>query len=137
MKAGGRRVWQGACHCRRTRFEITADIRRARICNCSICHKRGAVIFRVDEDSFRLLTPLGDLVCYRWGTGTARDYFCKTCGILPFRRPRSLTAQEREKGTEEFTGWAVNLRCLDGLDLRDVPLAEVDGASLPLPGQLP
>jgi hypothetical protein len=137
MPTGGRQLWTGACHCRRTRFEFTADIRRARVCNCSICRKRGALIFRVGEDSFRLLTPLGDLGCYEWGTGTAKDYFCRTCGILPFRRPRSLTAEERAKGAQPFAGWAVNLRCVDGLDLQGLTVQAVDGASLPLPVQLP
>jgi len=87
---GDTHTWQGSCHCGRTRFQITADIDHIRICDCSICYQRGALNFRVEESQFQLLTPLSDLALYEWGTGTAKDYFCKTCGILPFRRTKGL-----------------------------------------------
>lgn len=128
------RVWQGACHCGRTRFRIIADIDHARICNCSVCYQRGALIFRVEEDQFDLQTPLTDLALYEWGTGTAKDYFCKTCGILPFRRPRKATPQEAvHSGKPVFNGWAVNLRCLQAFDPLILPVRDIDGLSLPLP----
>jgi len=131
----GVHIWQGACHCGRTRFEITADIDHVRICDCSICHQRGALIFRVEEHQFHLLTPLSDLALYEWGTGTAKDYFCKTCGILPFRRPRKVTAEESaESGRAVFNGWAVNARCLSGLDTSRLAVRRIHASQLPLPG---
>ena len=133
MKSGGTQVWQGACHCRRTRFSITTEIDHTRICDCSICHQRGALIFRVEEDQFTLHTPLSDMGLYEWGTGTAKDYFCKTCGILPFRRPREATAAELSAGETAFNGWAVNLRCVEGLDASKLPIRQIQGSSLPLP----
>jgi len=126
-------VYNGSCHCGQVRFRLTAIIDQKRICNCSICHKRGALIFRVDENQLELLTPLEDLQLYTWGTKTARDYFCKSCGILPFRRPRHNTAEETDAGIPEFVGWAVNLRCLDGFDPSDLPVRHIDGLALPLP----
>lgn len=126
-------VYDGGCHCGRVRFRLTAQIDHKRICNCSICHKRGALIFRVDEHQLELLTPLEDLCVYVWGTESARDYFCPNCGILPFRRPRQNTAEETAAGVPEFTGWAVNLRCLDEFDTSELPTRQIDGLSLPLP----
>jgi len=134
MGGNGSKVWQGACHCGRTRFRITANIDHARICNCSICHQRGALIFRIEENQFDLLTPLSNLTLYEWGTGTAKDYFCKTCGILPFRRPRRVTPREAaQSGRQLFNGWAINLRCLQEFDPSKLPVRDIDGLSLPLP----
>jgi len=134
---GDTHTWQGSCHCGRTRFQITADIDHIRICDCSICYQRGALNFRVEESQFQLLTPLSDLALYEWGTGTAKDYFCKTCGILPFRRPRKVTPQEAAaspSGRTTFNGWAVNARCLAGLDTSTLPIRHVYASTLPLPG---
>lgn len=122
----------GSCHCGAVRFRITGRIDHKRICNCSICHKRGALIFRVAEDRFELLTPFDGLAVYTWGTGTARDYFCPKCGILPFRRPRALTGAEIAAGAPEFHGWAINLRCLDDIDPAPLETRLIDGRSLPV-----
>ncbi len=130
----GQQTWEGTCHCGRTRFQITADIDHIRICDCTICYQRGALNFRVEDAQFTLLTPLSDLSLYEWGTGTAKDYFCKTCGILPFRRPRRVTAQEAANSSRNiFTGWAINARCLKGLDTSTLPIHHVHASKLPLP----
>ncbi|HEY7672145.1 MAG TPA: GFA family protein, partial [Gammaproteobacteria bacterium] len=85
---------------------------------------------RVDEGDLRILTPLADLTLYQWGSGTAKDYFCPTCGILPFRRPSHPTAKELLEGVEPFDGWGVNARCLDGIDLSDVPKKQIRGSRI-------
>ena|SRR6185437_16900155 len=113
------RTYQGSCHCGRVRFEVTATLDDVRACDCSICRRRGALIHRVAPERFRLLTPLDDLATYSWNTHTARDYFCPVCGVLPFRRPR--TAPDL---------WAINVRCLDGVDLDSIPVRRVFGSRL-------
>jgi hypothetical protein len=112
-------LYQGSCHCGRIRFEVDAEIDHVRVCDCSICRRRGALIHRVQPEQLRLLTPLEETVLYQWNTHTARDYFCPTCGILPFRRPR--------------TGphlWGINVRCLEGVDLDAIPVRRVSGSRL-------
>jgi hypothetical protein len=125
------RTYRGSCHCGAVRFEIDADFDHVRSCDCSICRKRGALIHRVDAGRFRLLTPLDALTLYQWHTRTAEDYFCPTCGILPFRRPRHRTSGEAAAGAPEFTGWSVNVRCLEGVDLDAIPVKRVHGSKLP------
>lgn len=112
-------IYQGSCHCGRVQFEVQADLDHVRVCDCSICRRRGALIHRVPPDNLRILTPLEDLTLYTFHTHTARDYFCPTCGILPFRRPR--TAEDV---------WGVNVRCLDGVDLDAIPIKRVYGSKL-------
>lgn len=123
-------IWQGRCHCGRARFEVRADIDHVRVCNCSICLQRGALIFRVEESALTHLTPLEELRCYRWGSQTGCDYFCPHCGILPFRRPSTPTDAERAAGAEAFEGWAVNTRCLTDFEPASVPVRQIDGAAI-------
>jgi hypothetical protein len=124
------KTYTGSCHCGRARFEVDLELDHVRACDCSICRRRGALIHRVDESRLRILTPLADLTLYQWHTRTAKDYFCPTCGILPFRRPRQRTAAEIAAGASEFTGWAVNVRCLEGVDLDAVPVKRIHGSRL-------
>ncbi len=112
-------TYEGSCHCGAVRFEVDADLDQVRVCDCSICRRRGALIHRVDPEDIRVLTPLEDLTLYQFHTRTAKDYFCPTCGILPFRRPR--TAPDK---------WAVNVRCLEGVDLDAIPVTRVQGSKL-------
>lgn len=125
-------TYSGSCHCGRVRFEVVAEIDHVRSCDCSVCSKRGALNFRVAKDRLRLLTPWEDLSLYQWGSRTAKDYFCKTCGILPFRRPSDPTPQELRDGVEAFDGWAVNVRCLDGVELGRLPIKRIYGSRIQL-----
>lgn len=110
-------LYKGSCHCGRNRFEVKiADLKDVRVCDCSICAKRGALNVRVEEQDIRLLTSLDELTLYQFHAMTAKDYFCPTCGILPFRRPR--TAPEL---------WTVNVRCLEGVDLDALQRVNVYG----------
>jgi len=113
------KTYEGSCHCGNVRFEVDADLDHVRVCDCSICRKRGALNHRVEESCFRLLTPPEELSLYQWHTRTAVDYFCPNCGILPFRRPRTAPHL-----------WAVNVRCLDEVDVSQIPIKYVYGSRL-------
>ena len=54
-------IYNGSCHCGRVRFKVQTELDHVRVCDCSICRRRGALIHRVDEQDFKLLTPLEDL----------------------------------------------------------------------------
>lgn len=101
-----------------------------RSCDCSVCHKRGALNHRIPKENLNLLTPWEDLSLYQWGSMTARDYFCPTCGILPFRRPSAPTPGEIAEGTRPFDGWAINVRCLEGVALDTIPMKKVYGSRI-------
>ena len=120
----------GSCHCGFVTFEVEAEIDHARVCNCSICHKRGALIFRVPEAALTVHRPLSELTLYQWGSRTAKDYVCPRCGILPFRRPSAPDARERARGAVACDGWAVNLRCLDGFDPTPLPVRQINGRAI-------
>lgn len=125
-------IHSGSCHCGAVHFEVEAEIDHVRVCDCSVCRRRGALTFRVPETALRLLTPPENMTVYRWGTETAEDYFCKICGILPFRKPSAPTTAERAAGIKTFKGWAINIRCLDTVDLESLPRIKVAGSKLVL-----
>ena len=79
-----------------------------------------------------MLTPWEELVQYQWGSQTAVDYFCPTCGILPFRRPSDPTPNELKEGVLPFDGWAVNIRCLEDVDLESFPIRRIYGSRIQL-----
>ncbi|MBH1964007.1 MAG: GFA family protein [Comamonadaceae bacterium] len=106
------------------------NLDHVRSCNCSVCQRRGALIHRVPQSALNLLTPLENLSVYEWGTRTAKDYFCPQCGILPFRVPSAPTESERAEGKRRFEGWAINVRCLEDVDLTKIPVVVIDGAGL-------
>jgi len=114
-----KQTYTGSCHCEKVSFEVDMDLDHVRVCDCSLCRKRGALNHRVADADFRMTSSLDDMTLYQWHTGVARDYFCPVCGILPFRRPR--TAPEL---------WTINVRCLDGVDLDSIPIDHVFGSRL-------
>lgn len=111
--------YMGSCHCGRVRFRVEATLDHVRVCDCSICRRRGALLHRVQDRDLEILTPLEDLSTYRFNTLQATDYFCPDCGVLPFRRPRTAPQM-----------WSVNIRCLEDVDLDAIPLERVRGSRL-------
>ena len=85
-----KKTYTGSCHCGAVRFEVDLELDHVRICDCSLCRKRGALNHRVEDSDIRIETPLSEMTLYQWHTGVARDYFCPRCGILPFRRPSEM-----------------------------------------------
>lgn len=106
----------GACHCGRIAFAFETEIDVAISCNCSICRQVGALWHGVPADRFRVLRGVDEANIYRFGTMTASHYFCTHCGNHPFIRPRLAPA-----------AWAVNLRCIPGIDLDQIAIEKFDG----------
>lgn len=122
------RTYLGSCHCNAVQFEVEAELDHVRSCDCSVCTKRGALTFRIAPEQLRLLTPWEALATYQWGTRTGCDYFCRCCGVLPFRRPSAPTADELRDGMPRFDGWAINVRCLEGVDVDALPVKRIQGS---------
>ena len=110
------RTYRGSCHCGRVTFELRTSPDYVVDCNCSLCRRRGALWHGASERNFSILTGETELVLYQFNTMTAKHYFCRNCGIHPFIRPRL-----------DPTRWAVNVRCIEGLDLSSIPVRSFDG----------
>jgi len=108
---------RGGCHCGAIQYEVEApeDI-EVKECNCSICSKSGYLHLIVPAKQFKLVADEKEMALYRFGTHTARHYFCKTCGIKSFYIPRSHP-----------NGVSVNARCLNGTTVKSMKVTPFDG----------
>jgi len=106
----------GSCHCGAVAFEFDASSTTAFTCNCSICHRRGAIWQGCDAAHFHLLRGQQALRTYTFGTHTAQHFFCRHCGVAPFSHPR-LSPRH----------WVINLRCVEDVDLSTWAIHNFDG----------
>ena len=54
-------IYQGSCHCGKIRYEVEGDIGEVTECNCSICRRRGHLLWFVPRSRLRLHTPESNL----------------------------------------------------------------------------
>ena len=108
--------YTGGCHCGAIRFRVSGVIDELAECNCSICAKTAYLHWEVEPEQFTLEKGEEALSNYRFGTLQSQNYFCRTCGISPFRRSRSNP-----------DAIDINARCLDGVVLEGIPVVPFDG----------
>lgn len=113
---------EGSCHCGRIAFELEADIREAMDCNCSLCRRRGGLLWFGPDAALVLKTDAADVSTYTFNKHHIQHHFCAHCGISPYGE-----ADNPKTGTRMV---AVNVRCLPDLDLKALKINEYDGASL-------
>src|SRR5690606_26011403 len=56
--------YRGSCHCGRVAFEVEGTLESALACNCSICQRKGSLLWFVPRTSLRLTTPEANLRSY-------------------------------------------------------------------------
>ena len=110
----------GGCHCGKVRYEVDMNVENAISCNCSICSKRGSLLDFVPDSQFKLLSGENNLTDYLFNKKVIHHLFCKDCGILSFGRGAA------PDGTKMV---AVNIRTIDGFDLKKIKIQEYDGLS--------
>lgn len=111
----------GSCHCGNVRFEVKSDLAEVIACNCSICSKAGYVLTFVGADAFELLQGEDATTDYQFGKKHIHHRFCTTCGVR---------AYGHGAGRDGSVMYAINVRCLDGVDLSTLSIRQVDGKSL-------
>lgn len=112
-------LYRGSCHCGTIEFQIDADIVELTTCDCSLCRKKNALMTKVHEANFTLLSGQDRLFEYRWNSRVARHFFCSVCGIYTFHRKRS-----------EPDHYGINIHCLDGFAPGDIPARAAEGAGM-------
>ena len=111
----------GSCHCSKISFEVEGTLEGAMACNCSICSRKGSLLWFVPRDQLRLKTPESDIRVYTFNKHVIEHCFCGNCGIHTFGRGVD------PKGNKMA---AINIRCLEGVDLDKVPVKHFDGKAL-------
>jgi hypothetical protein len=114
-------IHEGSCHCGKIAFTVEGEIDGATACNCSICSRKGSLLWFVPRQKMQLRTSPTDVATYTFNKHRIQHHFCTTCGIHPFAEAVD------SKGNRMA---AINIRCLPGVDLSSVPVKNFDGKSL-------
>lgn len=115
------KTYTGGCHCGKVQYEVQMDLNKVISCNCSHCSKQGLLLTFVPSDRFALISGDESLTEYRFNKKFIQHLFCKICGVESFARGAD------PKGNEMI---AVNVRCLDDIDVEALTLTPFDGKSL-------
>ncbi|MTV41916.1 GFA family protein [Duganella radicis] len=113
--------YTGSCHCGQIKFEAEGDIGTALSCNCSMCQRKGSLLWFVPRSALRLLTPEANLSTYLFNKHVIKHHFCAKCGIHPFGEGTAPNGDATA---------AINLRCIEGIDLEAIPVHHYDGRSV-------
>lgn len=110
--------YQGSCHCGAISFDVSGTIDGALDCNCSMCVRKGALLWFVPRDALQLRAAPDAIGTYTFNRHVIKHHFCKTCSIHAYGEGTS------PDGTAMA---AINLRCLEGVDLSGIPVQHYDG----------
>ncbi len=110
--------YKGSCHCGNVAYEVEGEIKEAYSCNCSMCSRRGSLLWFAPADKFRLLRGESDLVTYTFNKHLIQHRFCSQCGIQSF-------AQGKDPSGNAMA--AINIRCLEDFAFENVPVQHIDG----------
>ncbi|MCO5400805.1 GFA family protein [Ralstonia soli] len=112
---------KGSCHCGRVAFEVEGHPEGAMACNCSICQRKGSLLWFVPRDKVKLLTPEANASTYIFNKHVINHRFCPNCGIHPYAEG------VMPDGAPMI---AVNIRCLEDIDLDSVPVKHFNGRAM-------
>lgn len=109
---------KGSCHCGKVKFEVEMDLNDAISCNCSICLRKGTLLAFVPTDQFTLISGKENLTDYQFGRKTIHHTFCSTCGVTAFASGKMPDGKEMK---------AINIRCLEDIDIEKVKIKHIEG----------
>lgn len=114
--------YTGSCHCQKVRYEVELDLAQepALTCNCSMCQRKGSMLRFVPAGQFTLVSGAENLTDYQFGAKKIHHYFCSTCGVTSFATGQTPDGTKMQ---------AINVRCLDGVDLESLKTHHIDGRS--------
>ena len=73
--------YKGSCHCGKLSFDVEGEMKGALACNCSICQRRGSLLWFVPREDLRLLSPEDAVGTYTFNKHVIKHRFCPSCGI--------------------------------------------------------
>jgi hypothetical protein len=112
--------YTGGCRCGKVRYQLTAEIGEVVSCNCSRCQRLGLLLTFAPVENFRMLAGEDATSDYQFNKHIVHHRFCSTCGVQSFASGKGPDGREMV---------AVNVRCLDDIDLASLKIKRVDGRS--------
>lgn len=109
--------YHGSCQCGAVAYDVEADLDTMVACNCSMCGRSGAVWTFTPAAKFQLRSGEAKLTDYQFHKHIVHNLFCSVCGIKSFSRGV-------DKDESEIV--AINVRCLDGVDVHALQPVQMD-----------
>jgi hypothetical protein len=113
-------IYKGSCHCGRIAYQVEGELAQVMECNCSHCSRKGYLLWFVAREKLKLTAPADTLATYTFNKHVIQHHFCSTCGCAPFGDGVAPTGEPTA---------AVNVRCLEGVELSSLKRIPFDGRS--------
>ena len=113
--------YQGSCHCGQVAFEAEGELDGVMACNCSMCQRKGSLLWFIPRQNLRLTSNPDAMSTYTFNKHLIKHRFCPTCGIHPFGEAVGPDGREMA---------AVNVRCLEGIELESIKVQHFNGREL-------
>lgn len=113
-------AYKGGCHCGKIAFDVDGDIDQVIECNCSICSKRGYLLWFVPRANLHLSEPEAELPAYTFNRHRIKHHFCPVCGVAPF----GIGSDGQGNAMA-----AMNVRCFQDVDPAALKIVPFDGRS--------
>jgi hypothetical protein len=114
-------LYKGSCHCGNVAFEVEGDLAAVVNCNCSICSRKGALLWAVPRERLNLVSGTDGLARYAFNERKIVHRFCTTCGVHPFAE---------DAGDDRGRSAYVNVRCLEAVDPASLEQIDFNGRSM-------
>jgi hypothetical protein len=111
---------EASCHCGAFRAQIATRPRQLTACNCSICHRLGALWAYFHAREITITAGAGSTIAYVWGAHRLEIHHCSICGCTTHWKGISNEYAER---------MAINARLLEPSEIADLQIRHFDGAS--------
>lgn len=108
----------GSCHCGAVKFTAEGEIDKAIECNCSHCSRKGFLLWFVPQSAFSVTEGADKLTTYTFNKHRIQHQFCSVCGTQAFGLGTMPDGSRMA---------AINVRCVDGVDLGGLERVPVDG----------
>lgn len=108
----------GSCHCGAVQFSVEGEIDQAIECNCSHCSRKGFLLWFVPRQGLSITSGTDKLTTYTFNRHMIQHQFCSVCGCQAFGLGRMPDGSETA---------AINIRCLEHIDLDKVTRVPVNG----------
>ena len=113
--------YKGSCHCGGISFEVEGEIKSVLQCDCSMCQRKGSLLWFVPREMLKMLTPDSAVKTYTFNKHMIMHRFCPVCGLHPYGE--SVDPQGNPIA-------AINIRCLEGIDIAAIPVHNYAGRSI-------
>lgn len=113
--------YRGSCHCGKIAYEAEGEIGEVISCNCSMCQRKGSLLWFVPAAHFRLLTDPKDMGTYLFNKHVIKHHFCPNCGTAPFSEGKDRSGAPMA---------AVNVRCIEGIEIDTLKVKHFNGRAM-------